>query len=294
MTEHEIVAGKRLGRKPPSNKRALMLSDVLTGVVPEHPLTVHRLETVTDWDIRGNDTYGDCGPVSVANSRALITKTLLGVEAYPTLDCVLDLYRRSGNPNFPDDDNGVDMQTMLEEVARNGIGSDGHEAKCVAFAKVDARDIDEIRAAVSIFGSVLFGVDLSVAQQNQTMWDYVQYAPDWGGHAVMAGGYSSQTGHAPDIDFVSWGDVMTCTDDFLDVQLEEAWVVIWPEHLGTEQFQQGVDLAELAGIYRDLTGKTLPIVPPPVPKPPIPDSVIAELKKIWHDIGQLLKKFGLD
>lgn len=41
--------------------------------------------------------------------------------------------------------------------------------------------------------------------------------------------------------------------------VEEAWVAIWPEHLGTNGFEQGVDQAELAAAYQALTGSALPI-----------------------------------
>src|ERR1019366_2542785 len=36
--------------------------------------------------------------------------------------------------------------------------------------------------------------------------------------------------------------------------VEEAWVVIWPEHLATTTFEQGVDQALLAADYQALTG----------------------------------------
>jgi hypothetical protein len=43
--------------------------------------------------------------------------------------------------------------------------------------------------------------------------------------------------------------------------VEEAWIVIWPEHLGTKEFEQGVDLAQLQADYQALTGS--PLVLPP-------------------------------
>jgi hypothetical protein len=40
-------------------------------------------------------------------------------------------------------------------------------------------------------------------------------------------------------------------------RVEEAWIVIWPQHLGTTEFQQGVDRAQLAADYQALTGSQL-------------------------------------
>ncbi len=49
--------------------------------------------------------------------------------------------------------------------------------------------------------------------------------------------------------------------------VEEAWVVIWPEHLGSAEFLQGVDLAQLATDYQALTGNPL-VLPTPGGAPP--------------------------
>jgi hypothetical protein len=141
----------------------------------------------------------NCGPVSVANSLKIITLEGTGVEVSVTQDDVFDLYRRSGNPNFdPEtgaDDNGVDMQTMLDALLKGGIGG----RKPLAFAKVDVLNLDEVRAAIAYFGCVLDGVDLQTAQQRETdaggPWDY-DSSPEWGGHAITSGKYTSQTGKA--------------------------------------------------------------------------------------------------
>ncbi len=56
--------------------------------------------------------------------------------------------------------------------------------------------------------------------------------------------------------------------------VEEAWVMIFPEHLGSKQFMQSIDLAALAADYKALTGQDLPIpAPAPTPTPPPPTPV---------------------
>jgi hypothetical protein len=266
MTE----VSRKLGRRPPKNAPALELVRSLTGVVP-HPATADHFGRVADFGLYGNDQYGDCGPVSVANYIKLVSLYLTGREVSVSQADVFDLYRRSGNPGFDPvtdaGDNGVDMQTMLEALTRGGIGG-GHRP--VAFAKVNVTSPVEIQSAIAIFGGVLFGVTLDVAQQTQTdaggPWDYTRSAV-WGGHAVVAGQYTGAiTG--PDISVVSWAQVLGTTDAFLAHQLDEAWVVIFPEHLGTTAFVEGVDVATLAADYQALTGRSFPAPPPPVPSPP--------------------------
>lgn len=258
----------QLGRRAPKNAPALYAASFLIPPAPEHAPACDNLTQVTDWGLYGNDQYGDCGPVSVANQRKQVTRYLTGREQSPTQADVFDLYRRSGNPNFDPatgaDDNGVDMQTMLEAVHTGGIAG----TKCVGFAKIDTSNLDEVHAAIAIFGSVLLGVNLQVAQQAQTgqhLWEYTPGSPVWGGHAVLAGSYTANPG--ADVAVITWADTVTTTDPFWTRQVEEAWVVIWPEHLGTVEFQTGVDMAALASDYRDLTGRPFPI-PAPSPQPP--------------------------
>lgn len=296
------TAARKLGRRAPKNAPALKLSAFLTGEVPAHPASVDYLSKAT-YGLYDNDTYGDCGPTSVANDRRQVTKYLTGTQVSPTQTDVFDLYKRSGNPDFdPADpggqgDQGVDMQTMFEAVHSGGIAG----IKSLAFAKVDVTKTDEIRAAVAIFGSLLLGVDLSTAQQGQTgTWDYVPGSGDWGGHAVPVFGYD-----ANDVTLISWAEKFEATNAFWSNQVQEAWVVIWPEHLGTTAFEQGIDLLALGQAYQELTGKPLPMpTPAPAPTPgpspaPVPtptpkpgdeaDRRLAAALKPWvaeHHFGQ--------
>lgn len=292
---------RMLGRRPPKNAPALKLSSVLTGTVPEHPATADRFSRVSSWILGENDKYGDCGPVSVANSRLLTTTYLTDTAQVVSQDDIFALYRRSGNPNFDPatdaDDNGVDMQTMLEAVHSSGIAG----TKCLGFAKVDVANLEEIRAAIAIFGFVLFGVNLETAQQAQTdaggPWDY-RNSSEWGGHAVLAGQYTSGSSGS-DISVITWAEVIGTTDAFARHQLEEAWVVIWPEHVGSSAFIEGVDQAKLAADFKALTGRDFPVpepaptpeppaptpqpTPGPTPEPvPVPDEADVKLAKVLH------------
>lgn len=270
------VPGHRLGRRPHDPLRpALQLGRLLTGAVPAHPVAVDHYSKVNAWGMLGNDNYGDCGPAMVEHDRMLVSKYLSNITLAGSLTDTLDLYTRSGNPNFPTDDNGVVIAAMLAEVHTNGIGPKGARVRSVAYAQVNIADLDEIRAAVAIFGSVHLGVDLQTAQQAQTdgpgVWDY-SLSQEWGGHAILAGFYTSDTtaGH-PDLSVVTWGATVGVTDAFWRHQVQEAWVVIWPEHLGTAEFLAGVDQSALIADYAQVTGgKVLPVPPAPVPVPPAP------------------------
>jgi hypothetical protein len=268
----------KLGRRKPKNAPALLLRNILSGVFPASPATADHFGKLT-FGLYGNDKYGVCGPTGVANLVRLVTGGLLGTEIQPSQEDVYDLYRRSGNPNFNpvtgEGDSGVDMQTMLEELLKNGIGDgQGGTVKPVAFAKVNVNSDAELEAAVAIFGGCLWGVTLDVAQQAQTnanppTWDYV-FSGVWGGHAVLNGAY--ENGFIEDV--ISWDLRVETTETFRAKQLEEAWVVVWEWNLEHPAFLEGVDVAALAAAYKALTGKELPIpAPSPTPTPPAPTPV---------------------
>lgn len=281
-------AAMQLGRRAPKNAPALKLARFLTWVTPRHPVAVNHFGGVSDWGLYENDRYGDCGPASVANLRKMVTLYLGGAERSPSQDDVFDLYRRSGNPGFDpvdpggEGDGGVDMQTMLEAVRAEGIGG----VRCAGFAKVDHTNLDEMRAAIAIFGGLLLGVNLETAQQRQTsrgVWTWENSA-EWGGHAVLAGAYTSAVSGS-DVGVITWGEIVGLTRAFERHQLEEAWVVIWPEQQGTRAFQEGVNQAALAGDYFALTGRQWPTpgnTPPAPPPPGGPDDADRALAAVLH------------
>lgn len=261
----------KTGLRPASDAPRLLLADYLTGQLPPHPAATDYLG-VLPFGMYANDKFGDCGPVSVANSRRLTTARLASAMVEPTQDDVFDLYRRSGNPDFDPStgagDNGVDMKVCLSAAVNGGIGG----VKALGFAAVDVHDHEQVRAAIALFGGLLFGVNLQVAQQGQTnqgTWDYVP-SGDWGGHAILAGAYDPN-----EVTLITWARKVMATNAFTDHQLLEAYVVIWPEHLTDQGFLAGVNLAAFAEDYQTITGRSFPVpVPAPAPVPvPVPAPV---------------------
>lgn len=252
----------KFGKRTPSHKPRLNFMDFWTGVVPDVPEPVDYLTALPAWKMLGNDLWGDCVAAYLANFWRLISATL-GVEYYPTLEEVLSLYATQ-NPNFPADDNGMDMQTALEYLVKNKWAG----SQLVAFAAVDVTNIKALKAAISIFGGV--GLGFNVLQSNMAQfdkgqpWGYSARSPRVGGHAVLLGGHTALASN--DLKFVTWSEVTGFTDSDIVHEAEEAWLVIRPEHFLTHQFMVGVDQAKLLDLFFQLTGKTLH-VPPPVPTP---------------------------
>lgn len=255
----------KTGRRPAKQAPALLLADVLSGSVPAHPTSQDNFTPLNGgWNMLGNDQYGDCVAVTAANVRRLMTN---GAK-YADLAQVEEFYKTQ-NPNFPADDNGMEIQTALEELAKNGDKYfDG--VKAVAFAKVDHTNADEVKAAISIFGYVWTGIVVYANNMNEfdagQPWDYQPGSSVDGGHSIVTGGYDGD-GVGGDEKFITWAQETSFTDSFWSHAVEEAWVVIWPEHFTTAQFQEGIDVSKLASAYQALTGRTLPVPTPPAPVP---------------------------
>lgn len=283
---------RKYGRRPPKHAPALRLADVLSGTAPAHPAAEDYLARLTGWQMLGNDAAGDCNAVTWANMRRLITATL-ATENYPTQAQVWQFYETQ-NPGFNPDgssttngpgsehDQGMEVQTGLEYLHAHG-GPDG--VKPIAFAKVDHTSQAEVQAALAIFGCLWLGIIVLDANQQQfsegDAWTDVAGSPVDGGHAILAGGYN------PGVKFITWGQEADFADSFWNGSspdgplVEEAWAVIWPEHLGTAAFEAGIDEVALAQAYRQLTGQNLPL-PPPAPSPTPAAFPVTEVRA-WLD-----------
>ena len=269
------VGGRRSPRPRP--KGLLQLTDFVDVAFLAHSASVDWTVGV-DFGLYENDKFGDCGPTYVANSRRLTTKWLTGTEVRPTQDDVFDLYRRSGNPQFDPatgaDDNGVDMTVMLDAVCSGGIGG----VKAIAYAALDPKNMDQLQAAIEIFHGVGFGVTLQVAQQTQVgTWNYIPGSGTWGGHAILGAAFTPT-----DVDVISWDELFKMTPSFIQHDDDEAYVVIWPEHLADPR----VDKVKLAAAYKALTGRDLPIPvapTPPGPVAPFPGVLVAAVAALAGD-----------
>ena len=262
----------KYGRKPPKRAPALKLGDYLTGVVPAHPAAADYLARLSGWQMLGNDQYGDCVSVTWSNTRRLVT-AVLSTENYPG-QAEVDTFYATQNPGFPPSpDNGMDIQTALEDLVKAG-GPDG--VKALGFASVDHTNAAEVQAAIAIFGSVWTGITVQDAQQTQFSegqpWDWVPGGAVDGGHSVITGGYGPAGAGAlgGDERFITWAAETSFTDNFWAHGVEEAWVVIWPEQLGSQEFLSGVNMTSFAADYTAITGKPFPAVVPPAPAPPAP------------------------
>ncbi len=272
----------KLGRRPLDKKtkanynHSLKLRKIIRrGVkLPPVPASVDYLPLVADgYPMYLNDVWGTCVSASAAHEVQLNTVVLLGQEVRLTDADIAAFYATQNpgfdpsNPNSPD--GGMDMGTAWKYLNQNGWP--GHpDIKPIAYATV-ALDKASIEAAAAIFGSVQLGFNVQQAQMDEfnsgQPWSYVPGSPNIGGHCIPEGGYTADRGKV-----VTWATEYDLMDNMISSGLvEEAWVLVYPWHLGTKQFQSTIDLTALADAYLELTGNPLPIpTPTPTPPPPTP------------------------
>lgn len=240
------------------------------------PLSANNLEPFEKWLSLGNDRYSNCVAVTWANQRRLVSSKLGSKEIYPSLDQVYEFYKTQnsdfdpeakkleGGPHY---DKGMIIQKGLESLVNQG-GPDG--VRALAFAKVDVKNFQDVQAALATFGSLWLGVEV-LDNNRQEFWNGKPWTVSANSkriekHAVLAGGYN------PEVQFVTWGQTASFSQGYwsgllddpeLTELIDEAWVVIWPEHVGTRRFMIGVDFQQLAEEFYELTGRKLdfPVAP---------------------------------
>ena len=154
------------------------------------------------------------------------------------------------------------IQKSLDHLVKFG-GPDGQRA--LAFARVDPTKIQDVQMALATFGSIWLGIKVYPTNQDQfrngEQWTLPSPGERFYGHAVIAGAYD------PDFRIVTWGGVASLTPEYWNGHLPgevkptvfEAYVVVWPEHIGTRRFMTGVSLPQLAEQYNKMTGKDMEV-----------------------------------
>jgi hypothetical protein len=271
MTEENSSLGihdhpaKKLGKKPPANRRTVRINNYLKLTEVPHPDI--DVPPVFNFPMDRNDQAGDCVVAGLDHTLQTIAGQL-GVPRQNWTDAQILAHYQTQNPDFhswddsgTDADQGMVVQTFLEYLVA--------QKEIVAFGTVDVNDPEALRAATYVGLAIVTGEDLRAAQQRQLVWDYVSGSPDWGGHCTCTIGYtpSGQTG-------VSWGMVQPMTDSFVANQVDEAWLIITKEMISHASFRNKFDLPGFSSAISSLTkGKVvipLPTVPPtPAPVPPM-------------------------
>ncbi|MEU5596702.1 hypothetical protein [Streptomyces sp. NPDC020298] len=264
---------RRLGKLPAQPARPhLRLSAVLRERLANPPARADWQSDAIAWPMYGNDRAGDCTCAGVGHMVNQLTFYGSGTEKLPAEKSVIGMYSAitGYDPSKTDPatgenptDTGAYCQDVLSYWRKTGL--EGH--RITAYAALDVSNLNEIKQAISLFGTVYVGLsfpDSAMDQFNQGKpWDVVRGARVEGGHCVIVGAYG-----AAKFGLITWGAETTMSEAFWRAYVDEAWVVLDQDGLKKAgvYFTGAPSFYALGQAFAELTGEANPI-PAPLPSP---------------------------
>lgn len=254
------MAVGKLGKLAPhpehTHPRVKLGNHLSVASLPPVPAVVDYASKVRSWPMYMNDRIGDCTCAGLAHSVQAWTAYAKGLITLPD-SAVLALYEALGYvPGDPSTDQGAIEQDVLGVVQQQGIG--GH--KILAYAQVDHTNLDEMKLALYLFGSLYLGAEMPQSALDQTgahmPWTNVPGSPIVGGHAFVAQRWDTAT--AP-MSVVTWGQLQRVDMSWWLQNGDEAWVIITEDwFLANGTAANGVDVTQLGDEFAMLTGQPNP------------------------------------
>lgn len=254
------------GKQPKnSDPRTVLLSlwlrdGLLTGQeAPKGDDSVHNEGNRQDWDPLGNNQHQDCAIAAAGHAEMLWAELYDKPMTGPTTDQILDEYAKitGYDPNDPATDKGANLLSVLRYWQKKGIAGQ----TIGAFAEILPPDIDTIKWAIKTLGLAYVGFRLSASWvapkvpdikadfttrrwwPNPATWKNRLY-----GHCVI------YTGFGPDRSFtcVSWGKLMTVSEQFHKAYCDEAYAILAPEQVADSDVAANPGVRKLKGAVRVL------------------------------------------
>jgi hypothetical protein len=189
---------------------------------PVYPIDVSEGIPADGWLMLGNDKYGDCTFAGRQHYRMAKAARAQKAETWETSDELVAEYLAYNHGQ----DDGANIATLLQAWFKAG--------KILAFAPVDHTRPEMVDSALSLFTGVYAGVcltddadDLFSQGLPWTVAGGQQPDPNEG-HCIVKIGADGTTD-----DWVSWGAKQPSTTDWTAACLDEAWVIISQEDVGT-------------------------------------------------------------
>ncbi len=134
---------------------------------------------------------------------------------------------------------------------KKGIG--GHKIR--AYATIQYKNHDLVKAAVYLFGGIYVGLNLPNTIKGQEVWELMpggltgDNAPgSFGGHAVTVLAYDTKY-----LTCISWGKKKKISWDFWDAYCDELYAIVTEDFIADNKNPIGINLAKLAADLLALT-----------------------------------------
>jgi hypothetical protein len=187
------------------------------------------------WGMLGNDQYGDCVLVAIANGKNTQAANAGKPTTSYTTDQVLGWYSAvtGFKKSDPSTDNGTDPVEALDWAVKQGL--------VAAHGQVNLQDDSHVAAALYLFGGIQIALDFPEAWQSTSNWDVTSSAIV-GGHMTVLSGYDATVNH----DVETWAEIVRLTNRARKKYGQAGYVIITNEWLAANgKTIQGLDIAGL-------------------------------------------------
>jgi hypothetical protein len=236
----------KLGKLKSKKAVTFKFSDyVLTQELPKPPSTFGHERLVANWQMLGNDSYGDCVWAGAAHETMMWNKEA-GKDVSFTDKAVLSDYSAvtGFNPHVPSSDNGTDMQQAASYRRKTGVvDSLGKRHTIAAYLALTPGDLVQHYQALWLFGAVGIGIEFPSTAMDQfnknKPWSVVRGASIEGGHYIPLVAKRKQ------IECVTWGKVQPLSTAFFRKYNDESLAYVSLECLVNNKSPEGFDAQAL-------------------------------------------------
>jgi hypothetical protein len=215
----------------------------------------------------GNFNYGDCVIAGKLHQLGIWSGSDSDSPGLilPTEQEALRQYVQICGPG----DYGCEIIPVLDYWRTRGLTAAGKSHLIDGWCAVDATDAVLLKAAIYLFGTVTFGIDLPSAwlsAPDDGLWD-ITSSRVVGGHDVSAFGFD-----AAGVKISTWGGKRTISWAALASgrYITECYLPLSPDWYGSDDLSpSGLDTPALQNALKDFAAGVLPVDPPP-PVPPVP------------------------
>jgi hypothetical protein len=237
----------KLGKLPAiKNSVSFRLRDYLKlSLLPKPPEVGGHVDLVTEHNMFGNDTVGDCTCADVGHATLYWNKEA-GKDVSISTENVLALYSAvTGYNGNPDTDNGANIADVAKYHQKVGLSDEsGVHHKIAAYMAVTPGNIEEIRQCIFLFGACSIGWELPESAQYQFQegqpWSVIEFSPIEGGHDTLAVGYDADYLYV-----ITWGEVQKVEWAFVSKYMDEGIVKLSEEMLENGKSLEGFDAVQL-------------------------------------------------
>lgn len=213
--------------------------------LPKPPKTYGHFNLVKEWDMLGNDQYGDCVWAGAGHETILWNDEAKKSVTITTDDALSDYSAVTGfKPDDPNSDQGTDMSTAASYRRKTGVKSENGRHKVGAYLAIKLNDVNELKSAISLFSAVGVGIQFpssAMTQFNKAKpWTVVSKSPIEGGHYIPAVGYDSRY-----VYIVTWGQIQKMSWGFYEKYADEAIAYLSTEMLTGGVSLEGINLSQL-------------------------------------------------